>query len=60
MTCQKWIHRKCNGTSAEEYERLADEDDSISWECIICEIVDMASKFPFGYPTKIELNDLPG
>ena len=58
--CQKWIHRKCNGTSAEEYERLVDDDDNILWECIICEIADMASKFPFGYLTKIAVNDLFG
>ena len=44
--------------SAEEYERLADKDDNVSWECIICEIAEMASKFSFGYLTKIELNDL--
>ena len=43
-----------------EHERLVDEDDNISWECTICEIADMASKFPFGYLTTIELNDLFG
>ena len=44
----------------EEYEWLVDEDDKISWECIICEIDDIASKFPVGYLTKIEINDLFG
>ena len=29
-------------------ERLVDEDDNILWECIICEIAEMASKFPSG------------
>ena len=34
------------------------EDDDIPWQCILCEIADMASKFPFGYLAKMELNDL--
>ena len=56
--CFKWIHRKCNGTSLTEYESLVLEDNDIPWQCILCEIADMASKFPFGCLAKMELNDL--
>ena len=47
-------------TSFTEYETLVLEDDDIPWQCIICEIVNMASKFPFGYLANMELNDLHG
>ena len=58
--CQKWVHRKCNGTSEiqREYEALVDEDDTIPWQCILCSLENTASKFPFGYLSKIELHDL--
>ena len=58
--CFKWIHRKCNGISLTEYDTLVLEDDDIPWQCILCEIAHMASKFPFGYLAKVELNDLYG
>ena len=59
-TCLKWIHRKCNGISVKEYEALVNQPDEIPWLCILCNIDDMASKFPFGYLSKIELNELYG
>ena len=43
--CQKWVHRKCSGTSVKEYEALVDEDDSIPWQCILCNLENMSSKF---------------
>ena len=58
--CFKWIHRKRNGTSLTEYETLVLKDDDIPWQCILCEIADIASKFPFGYLAKMKLNDLHG
>ena len=36
------------------------EDDNIPWMCILCSIDELASKFPFGYLSKLELNDLFG
>ena len=59
-TCLNWIHRKCSGLSLKEYECLVQEDDNVPWQCILCEIEGMASKFPFGDLSKIELNDLYG
>ena len=59
-TCLKWIHRKCNGISVKEYEALVNEPDEIPWLCILCTNDDMASKFPFGYLSKIELSELYG
>ena len=58
--CLRWIHRKCNGTSLKEYEYLTEEDDDIPWQCILCDIDEMAFKFPFSHLSKIELNDLYG
>ena len=58
--CLKWHHRKCNGISLKEYEALDDEPDDLPWSCILCTIDEMASKFPFGYLSIIELNELYG
>ena len=57
---RKWVHRNCSGTSVREYEALIDEDDSIPWQCILCNLENMGSKFPFGYLSEIELHDLYG
>ena len=46
-SCLNWIHRKCNGTTLKEYNKLEAEDENIPWQCIICDIDDMASKFGF-------------
>ena len=59
-TCLNWIHRKCNGLSLKEDECLVQEDDNVPWQCILCDMEEMASKFPFGHLSKIELNDLYG
>ena len=48
------------GTSVKEYKVLMEEDENIPWQCIICDIDEMALKFPFGYLSKVELNDLYG
>ena len=58
--CLNWIHRKCNGTSNKEYDLLVLEDDSTPWQCILCNIEEMAAKFPFTHSTNMELNDLYG
>ena len=39
---------------------MVNEPDEIPWLCILCNIDDMASKFPFGYLSKIELSELYG
>ena len=43
-----------------DYESLRNEDDNISWQCILCLIDGTASKFPFGYLSSMELNDFSG
>ena len=59
--CSNWVNRKCNGTSLKEYDLLVAEDDSIFWQCILCNIEDLLTvKFPFGLLTKMELYDLYG
>ena len=54
----KMVHRKCNGTSIKEYDTLIEEDDNLPWQCILCAIDELASKFPFGYLSKMELSDI--
>ena len=57
-TCLNWIHEKCNGISVKEYEDLVNEDENIPWQCISCNIENMPSKFPLGYLSNMEINDL--
>ena len=57
--CPYSIHRKCSGTSLKEYDLLV-EDDSIFWQCILCDIEDLTVKFPFGLLTKMEFYNLYG
>ena len=33
---------------------------NLSWQCILCAIDEMASKFPFGYHSNMELSDING
>ena len=58
--CSKWVHGKCNDTSVKEFDILIEEDDNLPWQCILCAIDEMASKFPFGYLSKMELSDIYG
>ena len=48
------------GTSVREFDILIEEDDNLPWQCILCAIGEMASKFPFGYLSKMELSDIYG
>ena len=58
--CLKWYHRKCNGISLEEYEALIDEPDDLPWLCVLFTIDEIASNFPFGCLSIIDLNELYG
>ena len=53
--CSEWVHIKFNGVSVNEYEKLVEEEESIPLQCILCDIEDMASKFPFCCLSKLEL-----
>ena len=59
-TCLNWIHRKCNGMSVKEYEDLVNKDENLPWQCISCNIEDIASKFPLGYLSNMKVNYLYG
>ena len=43
-----------------EYEDFVNEDENIPWQRISCNIEDMASKFPLGSLSNMEINDLHG
>ena len=52
--------RTLESLSVKEYDILIEEDDKLPWQCILCVIDEMASKFPFGYLSKMELGDIYG
>ena len=39
---------------------LSLEDENIPWKCISCNTEDMTSKFPLGYLSNMETNDMHG
>ena len=57
---EKWSHASCNGISKKEYESFVQEDDSVPWYCLPCQILNWAEIFPFGLLTKSELLELYG
>ena len=65
-SCFKWVHIRCNGTTAEEYNNLIDHNLFISedkimdnpWHCNKCVIANMAAIFPFGLETDISLSNI--
>ena len=65
-TCKHWIHIKCNGTTAEDYNTMIDNNsllsveqiDNIVWHCNKCLLSNMAKIFPFGLESNQELKCL--
>ena len=53
--CNKWCHVKCNGTSEEKYQSLIEEDDTIPFICIKCDVIDIFDELPFSDSSKEEL-----
>ena len=47
--CSYWVHRKCNGTIKQEYEKLSEEADDVPIYCLLCTIQLNAEIFPFTY-----------
>ena len=58
--CLQWVHRKCNGTTKQEYQILSEEPDDYPFTCIMCTIEHNAQIFPLTFLDKIELNELNG
>ena len=56
--CNSWSHASCNGISKSEYESLVQEDGSISWCCLPCQILNWANIFPFSFLSRSELLDM--
>ena len=64
--CKFWIHIKCNGTSINEYNKIIEDNftlteveiDNKEWLCKKCEISNMAEIFPFGLETNDELQNI--
>ena len=58
--CNNWSHASCNGISRSEYESLVQEDESIPWYCLPCQILNWANIFPFSFLSTSELLDING
>ena len=58
--CLHWVHRKCNGTSKQEYDRLSEEADDVPFYCLLCTIELNSQIFPLTYLNNSELQELNG
>ena len=58
--CNKWVHRKCNATSKQEYASLSAEPDDAPFQCLLCSMKENSQIFPFFFLDKIELLELNG
>ena len=58
--CNSWSHASCNGISKSEYESLVQEDESIPWYCLPCQILNWANIFPISFLSRSELHDMNG
>ena len=56
--CLQSVHRKCNGTTKQEYQILSEEPDDYPFTCIMCTTEHNAQIFPLTFLDKIELNEL--
>ena len=64
--CKHWIHIKCNGTSATEYNKMIDDNsalseieiDELEWFCNKCQILKTAQIFPFGLEDNNEIHNI--
>ena len=52
--CDLWVHKKCEGLSDDEFQKLVEEDDEVPWFCLVCQIKLNAEIFPFGVLSKLE------
>ena len=58
--CLHWVHRKCNGTSKQEYDRPSEEADDVPFYCLLCTIELNSQIFPLTYLDNSELQELNG
>ena len=58
--CNNWSHASSNGISKSEYESLVQEDQSILWYCLLCQILNWANILPFSFFSTSELLDMNG
>ena len=55
-----WVHRKCNGTTETEYERLSQEPDDLPFHCMLCIMKQNSQFIPLFFLDKSELLELNG
>ena len=58
--CGIWVHKFCEGLTDGEFQKLFEEDESIPWSCLVCEVKSNAEIFPFCLLSELELLDLYG
>ena len=57
-SCSNWVHRKCNGTTKTEYERLSQEPEDLPFHCMLCIMKQNSQSIPLFFLDKSELLEL--
>ena len=58
--CSHWVHRKCNGTTKTEYDKLSKEPDGDPFHCMLCIMEENSQIYPYFFLDKSEMLDLNG
>ena len=57
-SCKKWCHIKCDGTSAEEYENMAINENDDTWHCLYCTMKHNHENFAFTLISDVEIDKM--
>ena len=58
--CAFCVHKKCEGLTDDEFQKLVEEDYEVPWSSLVCQIELNTEIFPFGVLSELELLDLYG
>ena len=59
-SCSNWFHRKCNGTTQTEYDRLSQEPEDLPFHRMLCIMKQNSQLVPLFFLDKSELLELNG
>ena len=59
-SCSNWVHRKCNGITKTEYDRLSQEPEDLPFHYMLCIMKQNSQIIPLFFLDKSELLELNG
>ena len=53
--CSKWCHIKCTDITNEQYQQLQEEDETVPFICLKCDVLDNFLELPYAYLSNDEI-----